>query len=156
MSSWVSHLPNKITYSRVIGHGMNLEELKSNKSLDSYWVQNLNNNQILPLDDRSIDVGLIVAGWQYLQYPEKVAQELRRVIKVNGKLIISFSNRAFWNKAPMIWSQNDYKGHISYIKNILSSSYFNDYQVIIENNNVKKLFGILETPADPFYSIIAK
>ena len=30
MSSWVSHLPEEITYRSVIGHGLNAEELQRN------------------------------------------------------------------------------------------------------------------------------
>ena len=62
MSSWVSHLPSNVRYKKVIGHGMNEDELSSNKRLDRYWVQNLNKTQNMPIEDSSIDVGLIVAG----------------------------------------------------------------------------------------------
>ena len=81
MSSWVSHLPSNISYKKVIGHGMNEAELSSNERLDKFFVQNLNQKQNMPIEDSSVDVGLIVAGWQYLQYPEKVSLELSRVIK---------------------------------------------------------------------------
>ena len=104
MSSWVSHLPPNIRYKKVIGHGMNQAELSSNERLDSFFVQNLNKKQNMPIEDSSIDVGLIVAGWQYLQYPEMVSLELSRVIKSDSFLIISFTNRAFWTKAPNIWT----------------------------------------------------
>ena len=68
MSSWVSHLPDDVIYERVIGHGLNEKELAANKRLDSHWLQNLNLNQEIPLKSESVDVVLIVAGWQYLQY----------------------------------------------------------------------------------------
>ena len=42
MSSWVSHLPSEVKYSRVVGHGMNAAELQKNKQLDDYFVRNLN------------------------------------------------------------------------------------------------------------------
>ena len=42
MSSWVSHLPPEVKYSRVVGHGMNAAELQKNKQLDDYFVRNLN------------------------------------------------------------------------------------------------------------------
>ncbi len=73
MSSWQSHLPPEIHYDSVIGHGLNEEELKQNLRLDKYWIQDLNRNQDIPLDSNSIDYCLIVAGWQYLQYPEKIS-----------------------------------------------------------------------------------
>ena len=45
MSSWVSHLPEEIKFKKVIGHGMNEAELSSNKRLDRFWIQNLNQNR---------------------------------------------------------------------------------------------------------------
>src|SRR5579864_8018858 len=55
MSSWVSHLPPEIPYAEVIGHGMNAAELAANPRLDRRFVQDLNRDPILPLDDDSID-----------------------------------------------------------------------------------------------------
>ena len=91
MSSWVSHLPSNKKYKKVIGHGLNKIELENNSRLDSYWIQNLNSDRKIPLEDSSIDVCLMVAAWQYLQYPEEIALELKRVIRPSGQLIISFS-----------------------------------------------------------------
>lgn len=42
MSSWVSHLPAGVKYSKVVGHGMNAAELAKNKQLDSFFVRDLN------------------------------------------------------------------------------------------------------------------
>ncbi len=42
MSSWVSHLPPEVRYSKVVGHGMNAAELARNQQLDSFFVRNLN------------------------------------------------------------------------------------------------------------------
>lgn len=42
MSSWVSHLPPEVTYTKVVGHGMNAAELARNPCLDSWWVRDLN------------------------------------------------------------------------------------------------------------------
>ena len=92
MSSWVSHLPSNISYKKVIGHGMNEAELSSNERLDRFFLQNLNKTQNMPIEDSSIDVGLIVAGWQYLQYPEKVSLELSRVIKSDSLLTVSYTH----------------------------------------------------------------
>lgn len=93
MGSWVSHLPEDGTYAEVIGHGLNERELQANPRLSRHWVQNLNTNQHLPLDDASVDAALVVAGWQYLQQPEAIAAELLRVVRPGGALIIAFSNK---------------------------------------------------------------
>ena len=55
MSSWVSHLPPEMNFEQVEGHGMNGEELAKNPQLNHYFVQNLNENLKLPLDDQSFD-----------------------------------------------------------------------------------------------------
>ena len=80
MSSWDSYLPNEKNYKQVIGHGLNKDELKKNKILNSFWVQNFNLNQKIPLDNSSIDYCLMVAAWQYLQYPEALTEEVARIL----------------------------------------------------------------------------
>jgi len=156
MSSWVSHLPKKITYKKVIGHGMNEAELSTNKRLDRFWVQNLNQNQNIPIESSSIDAGLIVAGWQYLQYPEKIAQELSRIIKTNSLLIISFTNRAFWTKAPNIWTYSSEDGRIEYVTSVLMANGWRIEKIFKEKTIEKKFLGIYSSESDPFYSVVAR
>ena len=55
MSSWDSYLPKGKKYKKVIGHGLNKQELEKNKILDTYWIQNFNLNQEIPLDNGSVD-----------------------------------------------------------------------------------------------------
>ena len=156
MSSWVSHLPSNIRYKKIIGHGMNEAELIANERLDRFWVQNLNKTQNIPIEDSSIDVGLIVAGWQYLQYPEKVSLELSRVIKSDSLLIISFTNRAFWTKSPNIWTYSSEEKRIEYVNNVLSSNGWRIEKIISEKTHDKKLFGFYSAESDPFFSVIAR
>tara|TARA_Y100001968_G_C19337860_1_gene707876 strand:- start:59 stop:721 length:663 start_codon:yes stop_codon:yes gene_type:complete len=156
MSSWVSHLPNETRYKKVIGHGMNEDELITNKRLDSFWIQNLNQNQNIPLESFSIDAGLIVAGWQYLQYPEKIALELSRIIKPGSLLIISFTNRAFWTKAPNIWTYSSEKERIEYVTSVLVANGWRIEKIFKEKTVEKKLLGIYSAESDPFYSVIAR
>ena len=156
MSSWVSHLPTDTKYKKVIGHGLNKDELLANKRLDSFWIQNLNQNQNLPMEDSSIDVGLIVAGWQYLQYPEKVSLELSRIIKTDSPLIISFTNRAFWTKAPNIWTYSSEDTRIEYVKNVLSANGWKIDNVFKEKTHEEKLFGLYSVDGDPFFSVVAR
>ncbi len=156
MSSWVSHLPSNISYKKVIGHGMNEAELSSNERLDRFFVQNLNKKQNMPIEDSSVDVGLIVAGWQYLQYPEKVSLELSRVIKSDSLLIISFTNRAFWTKAPNIWTYSSEEKRIEYVTSVLTSNGWRIEKILNEKTQDKKLFGFYSSVSDPFFSVIAR
>ena len=156
MSSWVSHLPSNIRYKKVIGHGMNLSELKANKRLDTFWVQNLNKTQIMPIDDSSVDIALIVAGWQYLQYPEKVALELSRVIKHNSLLIISFTNRAFWTKSPNIWTNSTEEERVEYVIRVLVTNGWSIERIYNEKTYVKSFFHLYKSESDPFFSVVAR
>ncbi len=156
MSSWVSHLPSNISYKKVIGHGMNEAELSSNERLGKFFVQNLNKKQNMPIEDSSVDVGLIVAGWQYLQYPEKVSLELSRVIKSDSLLIISFTNRAFWTKAPNIWTYSSEEKRIEYVTSVLTSNGWRIEKILIEKTQDKRLFGFYSSESDPFFSVIAR
>mmetsp|Transcript_1510 Transcript_1510/g.4378 ORF Transcript_1510/g.4378 Transcript_1510/m.4378 type:complete len:337 (-) Transcript_1510:755-1765(-) len=104
MSSWVSHLPGDVSYERVIGHGMNAAELGRNKSLDSFFVRDLNQNPTgWALEDQSVDAVVCCVSVQYMQYPEKVFSEIYRVLKPGGVCIMTFSNRLFYGKAISAW-----------------------------------------------------
>ena len=155
MSSWVSHLPEEIVYDEVIGHGLNDEELEANPRLDRHWVQNLNRDQLLPLEDASVDVTLIVAGWQYLQQPEAIAAELLRVTRPNGALICAFSNRMFFSKAPQIWTDGDDRDHLTYVATVLMAQGWPKPEIIAEQTRGQGVMGLLGGKGDPFFAVVA-
>ena len=72
MSSWVSHLPPEVLFRRVVGHGLNAQELAKNPRLDYFFVSDLNLEQRLELESASFDAVLCTVSVQYLQSPEKV------------------------------------------------------------------------------------
>ena len=154
MSSWDSYLPKNIKYKKVIGHGLNKEELEKNKALDNYWIQNFNINQKIPLENETIDCCLMVAAWQYLQYPEKIAEEIARILTQKGKFIIAFSNRAFWHKAPNIWTYSSEKERIEYVRNILINNGFCEPKVIKKFTQKNSFLPFINR--DPFYCVISK
>lgn len=156
MSSWVSHLPEEITYEQVIGHGLNGQELRANPRLDRHWVQNLNVDPLLPLDDGSVDAVLIVAGWQYLQQPETVAAELLRVVRPHGQVIVAFSNRMFFQKAPQIWTDGSDRDHLAYVSRVLMAQGWPAPQVIAEDTKAQGPLGWIGGKGDPFLAVIAE
>lgn len=79
MSSWVSHLPKEVKYKRVVGHGLNAQELAKNPRLDYFFVKDLNQDKKLEFEDGSFNAVLCTVSVQYLQYPEKV-MKVRRCI----------------------------------------------------------------------------
>lgn len=103
MSSWVSHLPPEVVYERVDGHGMNMEELNKNPRLDTKRVWDLNADPRLPFQDSAYDAVVCCVSVQYLQQPEQVFADIRRVLRPGGVAIFSFSNRMFSDKAIVGW-----------------------------------------------------
>jgi len=103
MSSWVSHLPAEIELSECVGHGMNAAELAANPRLTRWFVQDLNRDTALPLEDGHFDAALCCVSVQYLQQPIAVFAEVRRVLRPGAPFVISFSNRCFPTKAVAIW-----------------------------------------------------
>ena len=119
MSSWVSHLPEDINYSKVSAQGMNRVELEANPQLTDFIVQNLNTNQVLPYGDEEFDLCTIAVSVQYLTSPVRVFGEIARVLKPNGKCCVSFSNRMFPTKAILAWRMSSNEDHCN-----LVSQYF--------------------------------
>ena len=156
MSSWVSHLPEDITYQEVIGHGLNAKELSANPRLDRHWLQNLNTTQQLPLADHSVDTVLIVAGWQYLQQPEAVAAELLRVVRPRGEVIVAFSNRMFSTKAPRIWLEGSDRDHLAYVARVLLGQGWRVEPLIAEGTRAEGPLGWIGGQGDPFFAVIAR
>ena len=153
MSSWDSYLPKAKKYKKIIGHGLNKRELERNKAFDSYWTQNLNLNQELPLESGNVDYCLMVAAWQYLQYPENLAKEIARILSDKGKIIISFSNRAFWHKAPNIWTTSSEEERVKYVRKVLISNGFNEPKIIKKfNDPTQNILNFFKK--DPFYCLI--
>ena len=105
MSSWISHLPEDVEYSRVAILGMNQQELAANPRADDYKVHDLNIHPALPYNNNEFDAATICVSIDYLTQPVAVLAELNRVIKPGGVLLVSFSNRCFPTKAVAVWLQ---------------------------------------------------
>jgi Methyltransferase domain len=149
MSSWVSHLPPEIGYREVIGHGMNAEELAANPRLDRWFVQNFNRDPVLPLAEDSIDAAMICVSVQYLQRPVALLREAARVLRPDGPLVVSFSNRCFWTKAVAIWRALDDDGHAKLVERYLHLAGFTAIET----------FGLaewVEDVSDPMIAVIGR
>ncbi|MBW4582171.1 MAG: class I SAM-dependent methyltransferase [Tildeniella nuda ZEHNDER 1965/U140] len=156
MSSWVSHLP-EIAFAYVEGHGLNGEELARNPRLDHYFVQNLNQEPTLPLDDQSFDAVLNTVSMQYIQYPEAIFNEIHRVLKPGGIAIISFSNRMFYQKAIQAWRDGSEGDRVKLVEGYFAAvPGFTKPEVFARQSQVPGIMQLLGMGGgDPFYAVIA-
>ena len=112
-SSWTSHFPDSqsFKYGRVVGLGMNQEELDANPFLTETIVQDLNRRpdlkELFP-ENGSFDIVTMAVSVDYLIEPIAVFKEIHRLLRAGtGKALISFSNRCFPTKAIAYWLQAD-------------------------------------------------
>ena len=105
MASWDSHLPETARRGRVVGLGLNRNELQANPALTGYVVHDLNRDPRLPFDDKTFDVVLNTVSVDYLTRPIEVFAEAGRVLKPVGLLLVVFSNRMFEQKAVKVWRE---------------------------------------------------
>ncbi|MBL1211576.1 class I SAM-dependent methyltransferase [Geminocystis sp. GBBB08] len=158
MSSWVSHLPPEMEFSHIEGHGMNQEELAKNKRLNHYFIQNLNQNLQLPLEDQYFDAVLCAVSVQYLQYPEAIFSEIARILKSNGVAIFTFSNRMFYQKAISVWREATDRQRIHLVKSYFQSiPDFKPPQILATQPELPAILQMLGIGAkDPFYAVFAR
>jgi SAM-dependent methyltransferase len=140
MSSWRSHLPDGL--GRVVGLGMNAEEMEANPQLDEWVVHDLNGDPRLPFADASFDAVACAVSVQYLVHPHEVFGDVRRVLVPGGPLVVSFSNRRFPAKAVAIWLGGTDDDHRRLVRAYLEHSGF---------------FGVVDervpTPDDPLFVV---
>ncbi|MFC1856488.1 class I SAM-dependent methyltransferase [Thermodesulfobacteriota bacterium] len=105
MSSWQSHIPSKLRLEKLTGLGLNREELDKNEILDDRVVHDLNENPAFPFGTGEYDAVICTVSVEYLIHPETVFNEIGRVLRPGGLLIVIFSNRWFPPKVIQIWEE---------------------------------------------------
>jgi len=121
-------------------------ELRENSRLDDFFVRDLNREPDLPLDSGSFDAVTIAVSAQYLQYPETVFAEISRVLRPEGTLIVSFSNRCFPTKAIRARHEASMDERAALVKRYLRAA-----GGFGEPDLVRGRPG-----ADPFYAVVAR
>lgn len=122
-SSWVSHYPREFD-GFIAGVGISARELQYNDQLTEFKAQDLNKNQALPYRDATFDVATCVVSIDYLTKPVDVLKEVRRVLKKDGRVIISQSNRLFYTKAVRMWLGMGDDAHLELIGQYLQYAGF--------------------------------
>jgi SAM-dependent methyltransferase/FKBP-type peptidyl-prolyl cis-trans isomerase 2 len=105
MSSWQSHVPANVPLKSLSGLGLNMEELKRNRQLTDFTVQDLNVNKVLPYPNDTFEAVLNTVSVEYLTDPIAIFKEVTRVLRPGGHFIVTFSNRWFPPKAIKIWEE---------------------------------------------------
>ena len=150
MSSWRSHWPEGHPKERMVGLGLNLEEMQDNFDLDEAVVHNLNEDLALPFEDETFDAVLITVSAQYLTHPVETFQEVNRILKSGGVFIVSFSNRMFPTKAVRIWRVSSDRGRVDLVGTYMEAAgNFEDTQGTLLN-------PADSPPGDPMFAVTSR
>lgn len=127
MSSYVSHIPADLPVRRLVGLGMNEEELRLNQQLTDYLIHDLNLDPTLPFADASFDGAVCTVSVQYLTQPVAVFAEVGRVLKPGAPFVVTFSNRCFPSKAVNVWVSTGDAQHMALVQQYFEhAGCFND------------------------------
>ena len=107
-SSWVSHFHE--APRELVVMGMNRRELDANPTASERVVKDLNIDPTLPFGDDRFDAVTCCVSIDYLVRPIDVIREAARVLRPDGVLVCTFSNRCFPTKAIHGWLATDDAG----------------------------------------------
>ena len=147
MSSWRSHWPQGHPKARLVGLGLNREEMADNPDLDEVVVHDVNRDLQLPFDDETFDAVAITVSAQYLTHPVDTFGEVNRILKPGGVFIVTFSNRMFPTKAVYIWRASSDRGRVDLVGTYMEATgNFEDIQGIFANPQDSP-------PGDPLFAV---
>lgn len=147
MSSWVSHFRAPPTELTVLG--MNEVELAANKAATARVVRDLNVDTALPFEAASFDAVVCCVSIDYLTRPVEVLREAARVLRPDGVVALTFSNRCFPTKAVHGWLATDDEGRCAVVCEYLRrAGAFTEPEVSLRTSRAS--WG------DPLYAVVAR
>ncbi len=107
MAGWDSHIPGHLNPARVVGLGLNENELKKNKALSAFVIHDLNKDPHLPFPENTFDCVINTVSVDYMTRPVEVFTDVARILKPGGLFLVVFSNRMFPQKAVKVWRESN-------------------------------------------------
>ena len=160
MASWDSHIPPGIQAERVVGLGLNRNELSQNAALTDWLYHDLNKDPFLPFPDNTFDAVLNVVSVDYMTRPLEVFREVGRIIKPGGLFLVIFSNRVFEQKAIKIWRQLGEEERVVLVEEFFNrAGIFTRPEVFVSKGKPRPKddkYAHLGIPSDPIYAVYAE
>ncbi len=159
MAGWDSHIPASLGPAKVIGLGLNENELKANKMLSEQVLHDLNGDPHLPFPDNFFDTVLNTVSVDYMTQPIQVFQEVGRILKPGGLFLVIFSNRMFPQKAVKIWRESSEEERIILVEEFFrASGMFEETSFFVSKGNPRPKddkYARMNLSTDPVYALYA-
>ncbi|UCG14798.1 MAG: methyltransferase domain-containing protein [Deltaproteobacteria bacterium] len=160
MAGWDSHISSSIQAQRVVGLGLNRNELSRNEILTDWVYHDLNKDPSLPFPDNTFDAVLNVVSVDYIIRPLDIFREVGRILKPGGLFLVIFSNRMFEQKAVKIWRQSGEEERIVLVEEFFNrSGMFGIPDVFVSKGKPRPKddkYAHLGVPSDPIYAVYAE
>lgn len=159
MAGWDSHIPEKLEPSKVVGLGLNRNELSENTSLSEIVIHDLNKDPILPFPNNTFDAVLNTVSVDYMTKPIQVFREVGRILRPGGLFLVIFSNRMFPEKAIRVWKESSEDERVLLVEDFFKeASLFEKPSVFVSKGKPRPendKYSHLGIPSDPIYAVYA-
>jgi len=159
MAGWDSHIPGDLRASKVVGLGLNENELRNNKVLSEAVIHDLNKDPRLPFPDNRFDVVINTVSVDYMTKPAEVFKEVGRVLKPGGLFLVIFSNRMFPEKAVKVWREAGEDERVLLVDDFFrEAGVFQKPSVFLSKGKPRPKddqYAHLGIPSDPIYAVYA-
>jgi SAM-dependent methyltransferase len=160
MAGWNSHIPDRLRPSKVMGLGLNENELRQNKALSEHLIHDLNRDVRLPFPAETFDAVINTVSVDYMTRPVEVFAEVARILKTRGLLLVIFSNRMFPKKAVKIWKESSEEERVVLVEGFFQESRaFGETTVVVSRGKPRPTedkYAFLGIPSDPVYAVYAR
>ena len=160
MAGWDSHIPDSLKPSRVVGLGLNKNELEKNESLTNWVIHDLNADPELPFRGNAFDAVINTVSVDYMTRPLEVFAEVSRILKPGGLFLVIFSNRMFPEKAVKLWRESSEDERVILVEEFFrQTGTFDPTRLFISKSKPRpeddKYAGVLDF-SDPVYAVYAE
>ena len=159
MAGWDSHLSEDIKPSRVVGLGLNENELKENRALTETVIHDLNREPTLPFPDNTFDAVINTVSVDYMTKPIEVFHEVGRILKPGGLFLVIFSNRLFTEKVVKVWQESNDDERVILVEEFFQETDSFEKPCLFVSRNKPRpkndKYAHLGIPSDPVYAVYA-
>jgi SAM-dependent methyltransferase len=160
MAGWDSHIPSTVQPSRVVGLGLNRNEMDANPALSEAVIHDVNRDPSLPFPDDSFDAVINTVSVDYMTQPIALFQEVHRILKPGGLFLVVFSNRMFPPKAVKVWKDAAESERLILVNEFFQAA--GGFEVPQEFVSMGKprprddKYAFMEIPSDPIFAVYAE
>jgi len=160
MAGWDSHIPANLNPSRVVGVGLNENELQGNQALSEFTIHDINKDPHLPFPDNTFDCVINTVSVDYMTRPVEVFGDIARILKPGGLFLVVFSNRMFPQKAVKVWRESSEEERVILIEEFFErTGAFEKPKTFASRGKPRPKddkYAHMGIPSDPIYAVYAE